>query len=188
MTAVRRLEADQQHEPVLKLVHAVTARRYRRQNRIDQYWIFCHAALWRNEQFSPEEVTHFKTLIKEHFRGCKDKDHTFCELVERAILARRYVNRHRTRYMSPPSEWLEITNTKGLSGTQAWLERINLERLEKPNYNAGIFILAKAILAFCNRKNSLSVVHYRHELLSHKEHELLSVFLHAIAHICYLKH
>lgn len=186
MTAVRRLE-EQQQEPVLRLVHASTARRYRRQTRVDQYWTFCHAALWRNEQFSPDEVLHFKQLIKAHFKGRKDKDHTFCELVERAILARRYVNRRRSRYMTAPGEWLEITNTKGLSGTQAWLDRINQERHEKPNYNAGIFILAKAILAFCNRKNTLSVVHYRHELLSYKEHELLSVFLHAIAHIGYLK-
>lgn len=186
--AALNLETNHQTEERLPLLTVVKGGRNKnkRHQRINDFWAFCHSALWMNEQFSPAEIEEFKILIAEHFKSSTTANKTFAELIRRVVLAMRYVQRSKGRYISKPADWLNIYNNKGLTGTKTWMESIEKQRLKMPQYNQGIYTLSKALKIFSEKQTTLSVVHYRKELLKAKEHELLSVLMTGIAFITFL--
>ena len=145
-------------------------------NLINGVWNVARAALWPNQNFSEKEKFTLKRLIADHFKGELSHKRTFKELLERICLAKRYVSRKRGRYISKPQDWLNIYYPLGLSGTDAWLERVYEIRSDVPEYNQGIHTFAKAILAYMEKPTENTFHKYRVELMEQKQFDLLQVF------------
>ena len=61
MTAVRKIKTPVSHLRVIK-----GGKSNPKNNIIENTWIFIHAALWNNNEFSYKEETQFENLIAEH--------------------------------------------------------------------------------------------------------------------------
>lgn len=147
---------------------------------VDNTWIFIHAALWCNNEFSAKEQTQFQNLIAEHYNTHKNPTKVFEEIIERVCLAKRYVNRKRGRYLSKPIDWLNLNYHKGLSGTEGWYQEVCLQRLTVPEYNKGITLLAKAITKYLQEPTIKTIVTYRKKLIGEKQFDLLQIFNNSI--------
>jgi hypothetical protein len=150
------------------------------QSHIENFWLFCHAALWNTQSFSGVEKENFKKLIAEYFKNSENLDETFKELVERVCLAKRYVLRHNGRYISKPIDWLNINYKNGLAGTKNWYLNVEQQRAIVPHYNQGISLLAKAVLKYSEGKNILDTMQYCRELIKQKQIDLLQIYINAI--------
>lgn len=150
--------------------------------RTTDYWIFCHSTFWPNEDFSESEQYKFRSLIAEHFNGCENIDDKFKELIQRAILAKRYVEEKTYRYMEPAGAWLNIRFLNGLSGTSKWFEAIQEHRRDKQDFNEGLTRFAEAILKYAEARNIIDIVFYRQVFLKHKEYGLLQLYLNFLIH------
>ena len=149
-------------------------------NTVNNAWIFIHAALWNNNEFSYKEQTQFENLISEHFNTFKNPTKVFEEIIERVCLAKRYVNRKRGRYLSKPIDWLNIHYHKGLAGTEGWYQEVCLQRISVPEYNKGITLLAKAITKYLQEPTIKTIVSYRKKLIAEKQFDLLQIFNNSI--------
>jgi len=149
-------------------------------NIVDNTWIFIHAALWCNNEFTGKEEAQFQNLIAEHYNTHKNPIKVFEEIIERVCLAKRYVNRKRGRYLSKPIDWLNLHYHKGLSGTEGWYQEVCLQRITVPEYNKGITLLAKAITKYLQEPTIKTIVSYRKKLISEKQFDLLQMFNNAV--------
>jgi hypothetical protein len=157
------------------------------EQRVSQFWLFCHATLWNNQQFSKIEVLEFKKLICQHFMKFNDLDTAFKELIERVCLAKRYVTRRPGRYIAKPIDWLNINYRNGLSGTESWYKSVTDQRKTVPKYNEGILILSRAVLNYCERRNILDCQSYRRELIRLKQFDMLQIYMNTIVHVSVFK-
>lgn len=187
MTAVRKIQTRKRtHKSHLRVVRGGQYSSTKKERRIEQFWLFCNACLWNNQQFEESEVTEFKKLIGEFFKNCKDADAKFKQLVQRACLAKRYVTRRSGRYISKPIDWLNINYKNGLAGTASWYKQVQEQRKSVPHYNEGISTLANAVLDFSQTRNVLAVPNFRSELLKQKQSDLAQIYMNTIMHIHYL--
>jgi hypothetical protein len=175
MTAVRKIKTVTPHLRVIK-----GGRSNPKNNAAENTWIFIHAALWNNNEFSYKEEIQFQNLISEHYNTLKNPTKVFEEIIERVCLAKRYVNRKRGRYLSKPIDWLNINYHKGLTGTEGWYKEVCLQRISVPEYNAGITLLAKAITKYLQEPTIKTIVSYRKKLIAQKQFDLLQIFNNSI--------
>jgi hypothetical protein len=175
MTAVRKTKTVTPHLRVIK-----GGRSNPKNNTVENTWIFIHAALWNNNEFSYKEEIQFQNLISEHYNTFKNPTKVFEEIIERVCLAKRYVNRKRGRYLSKPIDWLNINYHKGLTGTEGWYKEVCLQRISVPEYNAGITLLAKAITKYLQEPTIKTIVNYRKKLIAQKQFDLLQIFNNSI--------
>lgn len=160
----------------------------RKEKRVYDFWTFCHAVLWPTEVFTPQQEDEFKKLIREHFNNSGDVDATFKELVQRAVLAKRYIRRRSTRYISKPTDWLNIHFAKGLSGTAKWFAELMQQRKTVPHYNEGVTLLADAVLQFARNRIVLDVLKFREKLLEEKQFDLMFYYTNTVLHMQYIKY
>jgi len=152
---------------------------------INGLWNVAQGALWINRNFTPKEKENLKELIADHFYNAKNNKRNFKELVERICLAKRYVARKRGRYISKPQDWLNIHYPLGLTGTSAWLNKVNEVRADVPEYNQGINTLAKGILKFIESPTAPTFYRYRRLLMEQKQFDLLQIFNNTIINLQY---
>lgn len=171
MTAVRKIKTVFPHLRVIK-----GGKSNPKNNTVENTWIFIHAALWNNNEFSNKEETQFQNLIADHYNTFKNPTKVFEEIIERVCLAKRYVNRKRGRYLSKPIDWLNINYHKGLTGTEGWYKEVCLQRISVPEYNAGITLLAKAITKYLHEPTIKTIITYRKKLIAQKQFDLLQIF------------
>ncbi len=143
---------------------------------IDNTWIFIHAALWDQEEFSNKEIEQFKQLIAEHYHFSENSQSVFEELIERVCLAKRFIKRRQGRYVAKPIDWLNIHYYAGLAGTQGWYNEVCLQRITVPDYNKGLTLLAKAILKYLQEPTAKTILSYRKKLIAEKQFDLLQIF------------
>ena len=175
MTAVRKIKTVTPHLRVIK-----GGKSSPKNNTVENTWIFIHAALWNNNEFSYKEETQFQNLIADHYNTFKNQPKVFEEIIERVCLAKRYVNRKRGRYLSKPIDWLNINYHKGLTGTEGWYKEVCVQRISVPEYNAGITLLAKAITKYLQEPTIKTIVTYRKKLIAQKQFDLLQIFNNSI--------
>lgn len=152
----------------------------KKQQRVSDFWNFCHATLWPTENFTAAQVAVYKSLIADHFAKSTDYDKTFLELVQRAVLAKRYVRRSNHRYLPSPHTWFFIDNPTGLTGTAAWLEDVKTLRNHLPGYNEGIALLAEAVLSFLSSTNAKEVNAVREAFIEMNQKDLLFIYIYFI--------
>jgi hypothetical protein len=155
-------------------------------SRIDQFWIFCNAVLWPNQQFQNAEIKEYKKLIAEHFRNSRNYDKTFKQLIERVCLAKRYVARRKGRYISKPVDWLNINYKNGLAGTASWYKVVEKQRKTVPHYNEGIAKLSEAVLSYCIIPSLFDIRCNYKKLITLKQYDLVQLYVNTIMHMQYL--
>jgi hypothetical protein len=160
----------------------------KREKRINDFWTFCHSTFWSNEIFTELQEDEFRELISAYFEKGKDSDETFSQLVQRAVLAKRYVKRRNSRYVAKPADWLNINYKTGLKGTEAWYKEVEQQRLSVPTYNEGLEFLAEAVLSWATKRNVLEVSTYREKFIELKHFDLLFLYTNAIMHFQYINY
>jgi hypothetical protein len=166
----------------LKVIYGELYNTIRSAERIENYLDFCHSLFWSHQDFTPEQVMEYKALIAEHFRGTDNADETFLELVERAILAKRFVNERPNRFIPKPEYWLDRTYAYGLTGTKSWYDRNQKEREENPTYDVGVFLLSVAILDLYKNGDFEQINLYRDMFISTNETFLFQIYTNALVH------
>lgn len=154
--------------------------------RVDQFWVFCNAALWSNQIFTDAEINEYKKLISEHFIKSRNIDKTFHQLLERVCLAKRYVNRKKGRYISKPIDWLNINYKKGLAGTASWYKVVEKQRKSVPHYNEGIALFSEAVLSYCILPSLYDIRNNHKALIELKQHDLANQFRNTIMFMQYI--
>lgn len=152
---------------------------------IECVWNVAQAGLWPRQNFTVKEKIALKELIADHFSAGKNDRKTFKELLERICLAKRYVARKRGRYISKPQDWLNIHYPLGLTGTGAWLERVNEIRSDVPEYNKGIKTFANAVLSFIESPGQNTFFRFKKQLTEQNQHDLLQIFYTTIINLQY---
>ena len=187
MSAVRKLKTEKNTTRTshLKVVKGGLYPYSKREISTENLWLFCQASLWNTQVFSDEEIKEFKALLSEHFKGSKNIEKTFKQLVERVCLAKRYLARRKGRYISKPIDWLNINYKNGLAGTAGWYAVVEEQRKTVPHYNEGISVLAKAVYKYCEKRSILDMLQYRKELIKLKQHDLLQTFMNTVMHVQY---
>lgn len=186
MSAVKKVsEKSTKRTSTLRVIKGGLFARTKKEIVIENLWLICKASFWNTQLFSNEEEKEFKALLAEHFKGSKNIELTFKQLVERVCLTKRYLSRKKGRYISKPIDWLNINYKNGLSGTLSWYKVVQEQRETVPHYNEGISLLAKALLKYADKRNILDMLHYRRELIRLKQHDLLQLFMNSIMHIQY---
>jgi len=180
MSAVRKIKTATPHLRVIK-----GGKSNPNNNTVENTWIFIHAALWCNNEFSEHETEIFKSLIAEHFYNSKNSKRNFTELIERICLAKRYVARKRGRYISKPQDYLNIHYPLGLAGTQGWLEQVNIIRKDVPDYNKGITTFAKSLLVFIENPSAANFHKGRKNLIEQNQFDLLQIYNNVIINLQY---
>ncbi len=184
MEAVRKLE-DQITENFMKIIYGDKYLSPVKRKRINDFWDFCHAQFWPCQNFTEQEKQKFKELITDHFTG-DDANKKFIELIERAILAKRYIKRRSGRYIAKPIDWLNIHFKFGLSGTANWYQELVKQRKTVPHYNEAVTFLARAVLSFCKNLNSQEVEAVRNQLIEDRQYDLLNMYNRAIIHFVFI--
>ena len=185
MEAARKLDQEIA-ETVLQIIYGDKYISPLKRKRINAFWDFCYATFWSNQNFSEAEKEKFRELIADHFAGADDPNQKFIELVERAILAKRYIRRSPSRYIAKPMDWLNISFKKGLSGTVNWYKEVNEQRKTVPHYNEGIAVLANAILDFSKFARQQQIAEYRNHLIKMDQFDLLFLYQNAIIHLLFI--
>lgn len=155
----------------------------KKEKRIQDFWAFCHATFWPNEDFSVDEETTFLKLISQHFHGTALIDRRFMELIERAAMAKRFIDQQPGRYVARPSEWLNVHFQFGLAGTQDWYNKVSEQRRTVPTYRQGLKMLAKGILNYCRTQDKIAIQVYRQAFIEEKQKNLLAIYTNAISHM-----
>ncbi len=155
-----------------------------KEKRISDFWTFCHSLFWPTEVFTTQQQAGFKALIAAHFNEDSAND-TFKELVQRAVLAHRYINRHPGRYIGRPQDWLNIFNRSGLTGTAKWYNAVQEQRKTMSEYNKGLSLLARAILNVAMKKKMQYVNAYREAFIELQQQDLVSIYSNATFHFLF---
>lgn len=186
METAKKVKQETGKQLKLQLIKGGLYPRTKKETASENLWLICKAAFWNTQLFSHEEEANFKLLVAEHFKGSRNLDVTFKQLVERVCLAKRYLTRRKGRYISKPIDWLNVNYKNGLSGTAKWYKEVNNQRATVPNYNEGIALFAKALLKYADNRNIIDLLNYRRELIELKQHDLVQLYMNCIMHIQYL--
>lgn len=190
MSAAKKIQTkeNKQKSSHLKVIKGGLHPSSKKQKLINNYWTFCHSLFWSTEIFSEQQEAEFKKLIAEHFSDSKDAAKTFHQLVERAILVKRYIRRRKGRYVAKPIDWLNINFRFGLTATKAWLKEVNDQRKTVPHYNEGVAKLAEAIVRYSETRNVMDVAKYREVLIGLNQIDLLFFYTNAVVHFQFINY
>jgi len=150
--------------------------------RTEEFFVFCHSMLWSTRDFKENEQNNCKRLIAEHFKGSSNLDETFKDLVEKVVLAKRYVLEKPYRFIAEPQDWLNIKFYNGLTGASKWHEALQEQRKLTPDFGESLTVFSEAILNYSEQRNILDIVFYRHIFISLKAWDLLQWYMNAIMH------
>jgi hypothetical protein len=174
------MEALQKQQPAkLTLIKGGAKSEY--QQCIIATWQIAQAALWPDKNFTDQQKDEYKSLITGYYRGSKNKVACFKQIVQRILLAKRYVNRNKGRYIPKPSDWLNIHFTYGISGTKTWYEKIKEERKKVPHYNEGIKTFADKAWDYLNTPTANNYHVLYNEIVEQEQYDLIPVLHHLIA-------
>jgi len=187
MSALKK-QIEQETQVQFRIIRGGLYSPTKRVKRINDFWTFCHSTFWSTQIFKETQEEKFKDLISAYFQKGKDSDEMFSQLVQRAVLAKRYVKRRNTRYMTKPEDWLNINYKKGLKGTETWFQEVEQQRLTVPTHNEALELLAEAVLCWAKKRNILDVPVYREKFIAMKQFDLLFLYTNAVMHFQYINY
>ncbi len=157
-------------------------------SKTESFLVFCHSMLWSTRDFTEEEKNKLLRLVSQHFECCQDINDTFKDLVEKVVLAKRYVLEKPYRFVAEPQDWLNIKFYNGLSGASKWHEALQEQRKITPHYGESLQVFAEAILNFSEKRNLLDIAFYRQVLIGHKAWDLLQWYMNAVMHFQFINY
>jgi hypothetical protein len=158
------------------------------EKRTEQFFIFCHSMLWSTRDFSENQQNVYKRLIAEHFLSGVDADETFKNLIEKVILAKRYVLEKPYRFIAEPSDWFNIKYYNGLAGTAKWHDALQEQRNSTPQFGESLKIFSEAILNYADERNLLDIIFYRQIFITQKDWDLLQWYMNAVMHYQFINY
>ena len=151
-------------------------------------WSFAHSILWKEQQFSNEELFYAKRLIRNYFDMANDHKKAFIAFCERVILTSRYISSKNDWVLPVPSIWLNRNYEYGFAGTKNWLEKVNAKRKEVPGYLKHINTLAKYFYCYIKKPSEHTFNDCRDRLVEQNAYSLLQHFYNTVIHYNYIKH
>jgi hypothetical protein len=156
--------------------------------RTEQLFVFCHSMLWSTKDFPEDQQNNLKRLIAEYFKESSDVDETFKHLVEKIVLAKRYVLEKPYRFMAEPKDWLNIKFMNGLRNTSKWHDALQEQRKTNPKFGESLKIFSEAILNYAEQRNVLDIVFYRQALISLEAWDLLQWYMNFVMHYQFINY
>lgn len=156
--------------------------------RTEEFFVFCHSMLWSTRDFSEDEQNTCKRLIADHFLKSTNVDETFKDLVEKVVLAKRYVLEKPYRFIAEPTDWLNIKFYNGLSGANKWHDALQEQREINPEFGVSLNVFANAILHYAEERNLLDIVFYRQLFINLKAWDLLQWYMNAVMHYQFINY
>jgi hypothetical protein len=153
---------------------------------VEQLWIFAHSILWGAQNFSEEEQDRFKKYLSEYFPDGANVEETFRELVERFVLAKRYLLEKPYRFIAPPNDYLNPKFYNSFSSTATWFRALQVLKQKNPDICESLEVFSEAILNYATTQNILDIVFYRHVFTSLENYDLLQWYMNAIVHYQFL--
>lgn len=148
-------------------------------------WLFAHAALWPDQQFSKREVENsvrYVSLLLVTGKGSvKQKFLVFCQRIMTAVNTAQQQEK-----LPKPSVWLNPDYAGGYSDTNPVFERIANQRKSVPNAHTGIMIVAHYYWNRIGLSPTASFPILRRRLLQLEEPGLLSLTCRALMYHFYL--
>jgi hypothetical protein len=149
---------------------------------------FSNAVLWPDETFSEEKKMSLLPLITEHFRDSNNINQTFRELVERTVMAKRWVDEKEYRTLLSPAFWFNINRIDGLYSTHSLYGKMLTQKKTIPSYQFGLTVISEAVLRFCQHQNILHINGYRDQFIKLNRMDLLQYYFSAVMHIQFVNH
>jgi len=168
--------------PFIKVEQGAIFNTIKKVKLVDQLWIYAHSMLWGAQDFKEDEQTTFKKCISEYFVNSTNVEGTFRELVERIVLAKRYVLEKPYRFIASPREYLNPKFYNGLESTAKWYRALQEQKQRDPNFGETLEIFSEAILNYATNQNILDIVFYRQIFISLEIYDLLQWYMNAIMH------
>lgn len=150
-------------------------------------WSFAHTVLWKDQQFSNEELFKAKQSIRDYFELAPDYKKAFIAFCERVILTSRYISADPNRYVPSPSVWFNRNYEHGFAGTRSWLKRVNEKRQQVSGYLKHLTTLAQHYYQYLQRPCEKSFNECREKLIEQNAFSLLQHFYNTIIHYNYIK-
>ena len=170
----------------LKVIKGDLVDTVKRVKRTRDLLTFSNAILWPDRTFGEVDHLTLQLLIAEHFVGSVDIDATFCELVERTVLAKRWVDEKSYRFIPEPKKWFDMDYIDGLYFTHVLYGRMLTTRNTIPNYEYGLYVLSQAVKQYSDTQNLLDIYPYREVLIRLHRIDLLQYYFNAIMHIQFI--
>lgn len=172
--------------PTLKVVKGDLFNTIKRITRTQDLLNFSQSILWPERNFSENKKLQLQSLIAEHFRDSKDIDQTFRELVERTVMAKRWVDEKEYRFILKAEQWFDINRIDGLYFTHGMYGRMLTQRRTIPSYEFGLTVISEAVLRYCEKKNVLDIYNYREQFIKLNRMDLLQYYFNAVMHIQFI--
>lgn len=182
---------DPEEKPKLSFIHVEEGKLFdaiKQVKRTEDFFVFCHSMLWSTKDFSEEQQNTYKRLIAEHFKTSSDVDETFKDLVEKVVLAKRYVLEKPYRFIAEPKDWLNIKFYNGLSGANKWHDALQEQREITPNFGESLRIFSEAILNYAEQRNVLDIVFYRQLFIRLQVWDLLQWYMNSVMHYQFINY
>ena len=170
----------------LKIIKGDLFNTVKRVKRTQDLLNFSQSLFWPERNFSEKRQLELKLRIAEHFRESKDIDKTFRELVERTVLAKRWVEEEEYRTILRPELWFNIDRIDGLYFTHGLYGKMLTQRKTIPSYQCGLTVFSEAILNYCESKNVLDIYAYREQFIALRRLDLLQYYYNAVIHIQFI--
>jgi hypothetical protein len=137
-------------------------------------WLFAQSSLWERQNFTEDEISKFKKLIREFFEEKTYREGSLIEFCERITIAKRYMERSRFRRIAAPINWLDARSKYGISGTQHRYNEIKKRRETDPEYYKGMRIFAESMLNYVSSASPAVYRDARKKLIEQRQVDLIS--------------
>jgi hypothetical protein len=174
--------------PENKIQHGDLFNNLKKVQRANDYWIFCHSFFWNTQNYTEDQQNQFRNSIIKYFEGSNDIDNSFIELVQRACLAKQYVQEKNYRSMALPGEWFDPNFIGGLAYSKCWFDKVLEHRNTSKYFLKDIEIFSNAILSYAENKNILDIAFYRQIFIDLKNHDLLQWYMNAVMHFQFINY
>ena len=152
----------------------------------DFAWNFARTILWREQQFSDEEIKLAKAHILTYFREASHKKKAFIAFCERIILTDKFITAEPQRFVPNPSVWFNRNYEHGFAGTKSWYLRVESKRTEVPGYLKHITVIANHYYMYALQPSEQIFKSCREKLLELNAKGVLQHFYNTIIHFNFL--
>jgi hypothetical protein len=144
-------------------------------------WQIIYTALWNTHNFSQQEIETAKDFITAFLEQGTNHKKNYAEIVQRALLAKQYINSHPGTYIPLPSQWFNMDNKNGFTGTLKWFNALQKTRQSLPVYKQPLKAFPEAILETVQSGTAKDFHYWRSYFAQSNAQNLLNLFLSTIA-------
>jgi hypothetical protein len=144
-------------------------------------WQIAYTALWNTMEFSAQEKENALSFISNFLQQGGNHKKAFSGFVQRAVLARQYVNMRPGEHIPLPSKWFSGNNKTSFAATNKWYVAIEQTRTSLPLYKQSLKAFPEAILETSQSGRAADFHYWRAYFIQQNAQGLLNLYLSVLA-------